>query len=184
MKNKFKYFVILFILVFIQGSKFVIDPVTNAVLHNENGLKMLRDGYYTAAISEFKLAIALNPNTAVTATFYNNLGNTYLKIRKYGWAVFCFNKAININPNFLEYYQNLVNAYKAQNLVTSEINRHFAKLKKNQSDATSWLILGLLYKELNYNYDAILCLKEFKKLEPDLILTREVDDMINGLIKK
>jgi len=181
MKNPIKYIPILIFLIFLQGGKFVIDPTRNANMHNEKGVKFQEDGYYTAAAMEFKLAIGLNPDSAATATFYNNLGLSYMHLHRYDWAATSFQRATSLNPNFIEYYTNLIKAYRAQNIISKEIDKHIKIIKKNKSNSRSWLMLGLMYVELKYNYDAILCLNEFKKLEPELILTQGVDDIIKKI---
>ncbi|EKE02307.1 MAG: tetratricopeptide TPR_1 repeat-containing protein [uncultured bacterium] len=181
MKKNLKYLLILILLVFLQGGKFVIDATKNAVMHNEKGVRLMADGYYAAAAMEFKLAIGLNPDSAASATFYNNLGLTYMHLHRYDWAATSFERAVNLNPNFLEYYRNLVIAYRAQNIITQKVDKHIQIVKKNKNNSNSWLLLGLMYVELKYDYDARLCLKEFKKLEPDLLLTQGVDDIINKL---
>ena len=181
MKKSVLGIVLLIFFVFIQGSTFVIDAAKNAVMHNEKGVRFLEDGYLASAIVEFKLAIALNPKSAATATFYNNLGTAYLRIHKYNWAASSFKNAISLNPNFLEYYKNLARTYKAQNLLSQEINKNIKQLKKDRSNSSAWLMLGLMYEEINYNYDALISFREFKKLEPDLILTKEVNNVINKL---
>lgn len=176
-------FLIVFILyIFIQGSTFVIDPTENAVWHNEKGVQFLKDGYVTYAIDEFKLAIGLSPNSATTASFLNNLGIAYLKINKYDLALSCFQKAVNLNPYFLDYYKNLVKTYKLKNMLTNIAIKYVKLLKKNNSDSKSWLILGLVYEELGYKNYAKSSFEQFKKLEPESILVPGIDELIKNLI--
>ena len=65
---------------FVNPDTYKIDAEKNAVIHNNLGLKAVSERYYYRAIQEFTLAIALNPKTQATAVYYNNLGETYLKI--------------------------------------------------------------------------------------------------------
>jgi tetratricopeptide (TPR) repeat protein len=181
MKLLIKCLVIFTFFIFIQGSKYVIDPALNAVMHNNKGLEFLKDGYYVAAAMEFKLAISLNPESAASATFYNNLGLTYMKLQRQDWAISSFERAIALNPNFLEYYRNLVKAYKTNNVLNREVNKSIEIIKKDKSNSRVWLLLGLMYIELKYNYDAVLCLNKFKELEPDLLLSQEVENIISKL---
>jgi len=105
-------FLLPFFLIIAQQNIMVIDPANNANTHNQRGLIYLKEGYALPAIQEFKLAIRLCPNSSATATFYNNLGLSYIKIRRYDWALWCFEKSISINPNFIDFYSNLVKVYK------------------------------------------------------------------------
>jgi len=167
--------------IFLQGSIFVIDPTENAVWHNEKGVQFLKDGYISAAIDEFKLAAGLSSNSATTASFLNNLGIAYSNIHKYDLAISCFQKAISLNPYFLDYYKNLVKTYKIKNILTNTAFKYIKLLKKNNSDSKAWLILGLIYEELGYKNYAKSSFEQFKKLEPDSILVPGVDDIIKNL---
>ena len=184
MKKSITVIVLLISLTLLQGAKFVIDATKNAVLHNEKGVRFLQDGYIAAAAIEFKLAIALNPRSAASATFYNNLGLAYTRMHRYDWAISSYKNAINLNPNFLEYYRNLIKVYKAKRVLSKEINNNVIRLKKDRTNSSAWLMIGLMYQEMNYKYDAIVSLKEFRKLEPDLTLTREVNNVISKLEAK
>ena len=90
MKKFIVYLTIMLSLSLLQGAKFIINPTTNAVSHNEKGVRFLEDGYYAAAINEFKIAIGLNHESAASATFYNNLGLTYMRLRDYNSAITSF----------------------------------------------------------------------------------------------
>lgn len=157
---------------------YVIDAAKNAVIHNNLGLEAAADGNYDAAISEFMLAISLNPKTQATAVYYNNLGETYMKLGYYSQAQRCFENAkTQYNLNFL-YYQNLVQSFKAQKTVKKQLQIYKAKAEK---DSLSMIMLGLLYIANGELGTGITKLDEFCMQEPDLLITSAVRNYINQI---
>lgn len=177
----FKMILIMILLLLVQGSAFVIDPAKNANWHNERGLFFLRFENYYGAIEEFRLAIALNHKTQASGVFYNNLGTAYYKLGVYAPAAQCFQKAISFDPNFVQYYQNLIDTYKSQKKLNSEIKKYENKVKKKPNNSRAHLMLGLMYKNSKNNAAAVYNLREFKRLEPDLDITKQVDVMIKEM---
>lgn len=158
-----------------------IDAEKNAILHNNMGLNDVAEQNYNAAIQEFCIAISLNPRTQATAVYYNNLGETYMKVGKFRDAQSCFEMSIKqYNLNFL-YYQNLVNSFKAQKTVGLKIKTYQAKESK---DPTNMIVLGLLYVANGDIRRGIIKLDEFCMQEPDLLLTGAVRNYLNGLTAK
>ena len=96
MKKTIIISILLITSIFTSGYKkpdvYVIDAVRNAYIHNNKGLNYLKDNLYYPAIQEFKIAISLNPNTQATAVYYNNLGETYMKLGYPDMAIDCFEK--------------------------------------------------------------------------------------------
>jgi len=179
-----KIFKIILILVFIpiiQGSTFVIDPAKNAVWHNERGLFFLRFGNYYGAIQEFRIAIALNHKSEASGAFYNNLGSAYYKLGNYEPASQCFQKAIKFNPNFIQYYQNLIDSYKVQKKLSKVAKDYEKIIIKNPYNSRAHLMLGLINKKINNKSKAIKHLSEFKRLEPDLDVTKQIDSMLREM---
>lgn len=165
----------------IQGYYFVIDPVKNAALHNEKGIIYLNQRYYLAAIQEFKIAIALCHDSTASATFYNNLGMSYMAIGRYSLAEECFIKSIEISPNFIEYYKNLVKTYKLRNSLKEISAKYEEKIGTNNFSPELLIILGLIYKELNRKNQAVNCLETFKKLHPGILINGALTNIINEL---
>ena len=81
------------------------DP---AMIHNEIGAFYLREKNYPLAESEFKKALAVNPDFFPAI---NNLGIIYASQGKNEEAILEFKKAIALNPNFPEPYLNLMKIY-------------------------------------------------------------------------
>lgn len=184
-----KKFLIIFLICFAAAPVFAvqatsatytIDPVKNAYNHNNLGIMYVEEKDYYAAIQEFKMAISLNPKTQATAVYFNNLGKVYMKIGYPSLALDCFNNAITqYNLNF-EYYQNLVNCYKALN----QIDTKLAQYKAGLSSPLDKIILGLLYEACGNYKKAIITLDEFVMSEPDLIITPAVKLYIQEIIDK
>jgi len=156
-----------------------IDPTTNAINHNNIGLKDVCEHNYYDAIQEFSLAIALNPKTQATAVYYNNLGETYMRIADFRAAQGCFELAIKqYNLNLL-YYQNLVSSFKAQKVMPAKIQLYKAKGEK---DPMNMIILGLLYVSSGNIQGGIIKLDEFCMKEPDLLISDAVRSYIQSIV--
>lgn len=176
-----KIIVILIIIQFIQGSTFIIDPSKNAVWHNTRGLYFLKQENYYGAVEEFKIAIALNHDSEASAAFYNNLGYTYYRLGVYELATPNLEKAIKFNPNFIKYYENLINSYKAQKKLGITERNYQKIVAKNRYDSRAYLMLGLIYKNIGNKPASIMYLSEFKRLEPDLDMTKQIDKMLREM---
>lgn len=177
---------ILFVITFITSGYtrpdvYKIDAEKNAVMHNNLGLEAVSEQNYYEAIQEFSLAILLNPGTQATAVYYNNLGETYMKLGYFRDAQGCFEKSIKqYNLNFL-YYQNLVKSFKAQKIINTKIKTYEARGEKNP---LNMIILGLLYVESGDIRRGIIKLDEFCMREPDLLITGAVRNYLKEIIPK
>lgn len=175
---------ILFVITFIisgytKPDVYKIDAEKNAVIHNNLGLNAVCEQNYYEAVQEFSLAILLNPKTQATAVYYNNLGETYLKLGYFRDAQGCFEKSIKqYNLNFL-YYQNLVKSFKAQKIIKSKIKVYESMNDKNPFNM---IILGLLYVENGDVRRGIIKLDEFCMKEPDLLITGAVRNYIQEIV--
>lgn len=70
-----------------------------AISYNKKGIELSNKGYFQDAIIYFKRAINTVPNNKrLCPTFYNNLGITYEKIKKYDLAEQYYRQSINLNP--------------------------------------------------------------------------------------
>ncbi len=162
-----------------RPEKFYIDAVTNATRHNTLGTEYLLERCYYAAIQEFKIAISLNPDTQASAVYYNNLGETYMKIGFPNLAQDCFERALKLYGLNLQYYQNLTACYKKMRLANRMITKY--KASTNPLDK---VMLGLLYVETGDTQKGIMTLDDFCMSEPDLILTHGVRNYLRDLTRK
>lgn len=185
MKKSFTISILLIISFIVSGYNrpdvYKIDAEKNAVMHNNLGLEAVSEQNYYEAIQEFSLAILLNPKTQATAVYYNNLGETYMKLGCFREAQGCFEKSIKqYHLNFL-YYQNLVKSFKAQKTTGTKIKTYEILSDKNP---LNMVILGLLYVENGDVRRGIIKLDEFCMREPDLLITGAVRNYIKENIPK
>ena len=173
-------FLILFATVgYTKPDVYNIDAEKNALMHNNLGLEAVDDQNYYEAIQEFSLAILLNPKTQATSVYYNNLGETYMKLGCYKDAQGCFEKAVKqYSLNFL-YYQNLVKSFNAQNILKQKTAEYE---KKSEKSSLSMIILGLLYVSNGDVRRGIIKLDEFCMKEPDLLIAPAVRSYIQSIV--
>lgn len=158
---------------------YVIDAERNAVSHNNLGLEAMEDENYFEAVQEFSLAILLNPKTQATSTYYNNLGEAYMKLGCYKDAQGCFEKAIKqYSLNFL-FYENLVKSFKAQKILKQKTAEY---QQKSQKSSLSMIILGLIYVANGDVRRGIIKLDEFCMKEPSLLITPAVRGYIDSVV--
>jgi len=83
------------------------DPGNQAALNNI-GWALYRHGEYDAAIRHYTEVLGRTaPLTKGTARMHNNLGAVYLKTRRYEDALLEFQRAMAIDPGYLDPYYNL-----------------------------------------------------------------------------
>ncbi len=164
-----------------QGAAFTVDSAKNAVWHNERGLFFLDLNYHVAAIKEFQLAIMLNPESEVSATFYNNLGRSYYKIKDYDSAESAFKKAVKLKPYYLKFRENLIKAYKQKNILNEVVRKHNKLIAQDKNNLQSYIMLGLIYKSRGNNEFAVMYLKKFVMLAPEFEVTRQIKQIIEEL---
>lgn len=163
--------------------KNIINPLNDAITHNQKGLSYLERGYPLHAIDEYKLAIMLNPNSFLSASIYNNLGQAYEKINQYNYAIVSYQNAIKINPDFSVYYKNLVDAYNYKKILNKAQKDYETILEINPEDAEATFILGLIYMKQNNSPKAITTFENYIKLQPNRDLTNAAKKYIFDLKK-
>lgn len=158
-----------------------IRATNNSITHNKAGVKYLEDGYPLHAINEFKLSLMLNPNSAMSSSIYNNLGQAYETVKQYDLAIASYEHAIKINPDFALYYKNLVNVYRIKGILPKALLNYERIIKQNPRDAYAYFILGLIQLEQSNNAKAVESFKEFIKLEPNVALVSSVKKYLEAL---
>lgn len=196
MHNKIKIISLLIALLFIHNNAFAwdnslkdnvssnntrLDAKEQAITHNRQGITFLETGYPLHAINEFKLGIMLNPNSAMSADLYNNLGRSYEMVKAYDYAIMSYEHAIQINPNFSVYYKNLINAYQNKKTLNQAQYNYEKIVKLNPQDAQAHFILGLIYIKKGDNTKAHKAFETFIKLEPNLDLASAAQKYIDKI---
>lgn len=160
---------------YMKPDVYVIDAVHNAYIHNNLGLDALDDYNYDLALSEFYLAIQLNPNSQATSVYYKNLGLTYMKMGYYQNSLSALERSMKIYNLDFQTYLYLVNVYKKRNMV----NRKIAQYKKSKNPI-DMVMLGLLYIASGNKSRGITKLDEFCVRQPDLFITPQVREYIRN----
>jgi len=158
-----------------------IWATNNAVAHNKAGVEFLQKGYPMHAVNEFKIAIMLNPNSAMSASIYNNLGKAYEMMKQYDLAIASYQHAIKINPDFALYYKNLVNAYRIKRILPQSQVSYEKIVSMNPQDSYAYFILGVICVEQGNNSKAIEYFKKFLELEPRVNLASSAKKYLEAL---
>ena len=112
------------------------------VAHNNLGNVYLKKGRLDAAISEYKMAISLNPSDA---GLYNNLGAAYLKKGRLDAAIAEYQKAISLNPADALAHYNLGVAYGGKGKLDAAIAEYRKTISLNPTNAPAHSNLGIIY---------------------------------------
>lgn len=169
-----------------------VDAAKNANWHNRRGTNYFKEQDYFAALKEFKIAIALNPNSQSTAVYYNNLGKVYLIFGEIQrgrnltrvdadftlMAQTCFERAISLDCMKFEYYKNLVRTYELLGVVSSRKEFLLKNIGVNPFNA---IIIGIIYAKEGNIVPARGILEQFVIKNPDLIITNDVRKFIKLL---
>lgn len=169
-----------------------VDAAKNANWHNRRGANYFKEQDYFAALKEFKLAIALNPNAQSSAVYYNNLGKVYLvfgEIQRgrnltrsdadFGlMAQTCFERAIQLDCMKFEYYKNLVRCYELLGVCVQKRDFLLKNIGVNPFNA---IIIGIIYAKEGKITPAKGILKNFVIKNPDLIITNDVKKFLEIL---
>jgi len=117
-----------------------------------------------------QLATNVSPDDA-KAIYY--LGNLWYDKKQYTAAIDCWEKTINIDPEFPTAYRNLALAYynKRQNMVMAK-NALEKAFSLDRKDARVFLELDQLYKKMNVCYT-----ERLKLLECNMELVEQRDDL-------
>lgn len=157
----------------------VIKAKNNAYIHNNKGLLYLEEKYYFGAIKEFEIAIALNPNSQASATYYTNLGKTYETIGYYDLAKPYYEKAVSLNPLYFDYYLKMVQNYKRLGLIDKKIK----EFENKKNSPLNNVVIGLLYIQKGETQTGITILDDFVNNEEKLILTKGVKKYLQEITK-
>lgn len=169
-----------------------VDAAKNANWHNRRGANYFKEQDYFAALKEFKLAIALNPNAQSSAVYYNNLGKVYLVFGEIQrgrnltrsdadfslMAQTCFERAIQLDCMKFEYYKNLVRSYELLGVCAQK--RDFL-LKNIGVNPFNSIIIGIIYVKEGKIAPARGILQNFVIKNPDLIITSDVKKFLEIL---
>ena len=163
--NKNIVFAILLLL--IQSTKIFGGTITyetaNQLYHNQQ---------YTEALD---LYMQMINEGVVNASVYYNAGNTYYKLNKFGWAVWCYDKALQYNPNNNIYKENLLlTTNKLSNKTNTNTNNIFINAIKKYlffHSLNMWAIGSFLFFTIAI---LLVIIKKFIKLPSVFIVLRKL----------
>ena len=157
---------------------FIIKPERRINYYNNKGLLYLEDGFYFAAITSFKIALGINPNSAASAPTYDNLGKAYLKTDEPQMAQECFEAAILFSPNNFQYYFNLVQSYKNQNILEKKLTTKNYRVEESYKP----IVTGLILIALGEEREGKKILKNFANKEPAMIISKQISVFLESHI--
>ncbi|MBE7705739.1 MAG: hypothetical protein E7Z91_00630 [Cyanobacteria bacterium SIG30] len=169
-----------------------INPINaekNAQSRNNSGVEYMQEKDYLAAIKEFKIAIAINPNHQTSAIYHNNLGRAYIEMAKVykeykmpkqsiefaHFAEISFENAINQDCMQLNFYKNLVESFELQNILASKRKEY---LKKTENPFNS-IIVAFIEEKMGNKTTMQIILDDFIAQYPDLIITISLKNFLS-----
>jgi Tfp pilus assembly protein PilF len=144
---------------------FIINsfPGMVPIAHNNLGNTYDKMGRFNEAISEYKKALAINPNLAEA---YVNLGSVYVEKGGFNEAISEYKKALAINPNFAEAHVNLGSVYEKKGRLDEAISECRKALGINPDLAAAHTNLGVAYHKKGELDEAILEYKQAIGIKP------------------
>ncbi len=147
-----------------------VEDIQKATAHYQIGLSYYNENKIQMAFVEFQKALELNPTDKKTL---NALGIIYLlDFEYYQKAVDFFKRAIRVDPNFSEAYNNVGYAYEKTGRFNDAIDSYKKALSNlmYQNPEKAYNNLGRVYYRLGRYDDAIDAYKEALKRFPDFHL--------------
>ena len=101
-----------------------VEPNEAARAHYDWGLEYAKAGHLHDALTEFRLAIKIEP---LWATPYYNIGSIYGNMGELDHAIKAWERATQLDSDFAKAYYNLAVAYavKAENALGSDLKKAF-----------------------------------------------------------
>jgi tetratricopeptide (TPR) repeat protein len=131
-------------------SKFIISKNKNIKFYN---FKL----YETFGLNDKrnKLIPSIIKNYKKEFLPYNYRGIIFLSLNRYSDALIDFNKAIALNPNFAQGYNNIALAYRSLNLRERALSAYKKSLNLSPESVEARINIGILYTELYLYLEAI-----------------------------
>ncbi len=158
---RFKYFVIFFIFL---PNLLTANNNFNNIFKKANNL--YKRGEYQKALKSYKL---IEENDYKSSSLYYNLGNSYAKLNKFGYAILYYEKSLFLNPNNnnAEYNLKLVNKKNIDKIINESGKAEMAGVNEiyNFLRALSTSMLIYIFILLWIFIWFILIMKKFNKLK-------------------
>ncbi|MFC1755622.1 tetratricopeptide repeat protein [Thermoproteota archaeon] len=131
--------------------------------HNMMGVLYLRDGNIKRAISEFNIAMKLNPRFSQP---YNNLGTLSSYIGE-AQAINYLQKAIELDPNLADAHSNLGILYKEKGRIPEAMDLYHRAIELDPTHKKAYMNLGNLYMVIDKHKEAIELYKKALEIDPN-----------------
>lgn len=138
---------------------------TAAKVHYDRAVKLLEDGRFDEAISEFEEAIKNKPDYALA---HNDLGTVYYSMGRLGDAEVEFEKAVQADPSLALAHANLANVYNDQGRFEEGIKEANEALRLDSSLPSAHLISGYLNANLGNIVEAQAEFEKTIELDPSI----------------
>ena len=159
------------------NEQYIIDAAKNARTHSNMGNIYFAQGNMISAITEYKIAYNLNPNSASSAVYLYNLARCYMKLNNYAQAKIYLENAIKKDFINMTYYEAVVDCYIALNIQQNELKRC---LKDNQNPYNR-VVAGLIFLKTGNKTAAKNIFDEFVNKNPDMIISSDLRQIMKEL---
>ncbi len=150
----------------------------SAETHRNLGIVLAQAGKTPEAISEFKLALQINPDLADA---HCHLGVVLQREGKFEEAVGHYQQALRMNPNYAEAHYNLGVALVRLDRVPEAMEHWAQALRINPDYAEAHANLGVALEQAGKLEDAIGHYEEALRIRPDLAVVHY--DLGNALVR-
>jgi tetratricopeptide (TPR) repeat protein len=129
----------------LKESKTDIKSLQEAKEHFNKGNLYAADRKFDEAITEYKAAIALDPNNSNT---YENLAITYAKAGNYEEGLETMQAAIRLSPDDALKYATLGIIYHADNKLQKALEQYIKSIRLNPGNGEMYYNMAMIYSEL------------------------------------
>jgi tetratricopeptide (TPR) repeat protein len=131
----------------------------------EEGNALLKKGDFEKSVKAFQAAIQLSPHNA--SGCFLNMGYAFKQRGRIDEAILCYEKAVLLQPGYVDAYCNLGNAYKDKGELTRAIGCYEKALALYPADADSLYNLGNIFREQGKFDEAIDYYRKALKIRND-----------------
>ena len=156
-----------YLTIFILCSTFINIAVSNASSvekHYKDATAFHDLGEFEQAISEYKKAIALDPNSAI---IYNRLGVAHSELKQYDAALDAYQKALELSPTTAEPYYNIGLVYLKQGDLPRATEAFKRAIAINTKWGDAYIGLGEVYLKQGDFGQAARAYKQSTRFNPN-----------------
>ena len=133
----------------------IIQPINDAEFYNNQGIAKSELGEYVAAISDFDMALRLDPDDVETCIAYKYRGIAKSKLGEYVAAISDFDMALRLNPNDTGAYTYRAFAKRDLGEHFSAISDYDAAIRLTPDDAKLYMLRAFTKSDLGEHFSAI-----------------------------